>query len=382
MQDLFSRLPDELLCRILSKLRIKEAVSCSLLSKRWRNLYTQIPQLTLCASMILDRKDICENIDPLLIARVENIITDILLRHSSDLEAFRLMKEFEIKLWGYNDHVNPWHFTPQSVSKWLEIVSRKNVEQLSLYHPCTQRDFPLTALFSCTHLTTLKLNHDTLSRPPTSFTGFHHLITCSLEEIVFTEDECLTNFISHCPLLQKLSLDSCSGLRKPEICAPNLQHLDIYDNCVQVLILNCPKLETLVAEMMDLTDLRVNGLLFHQLSNWIGYLKLECGSNVVGLSLRGSYNSDGFKFDRERNQIFNIWADRFMEILGSFKSLKDLSIYTVMMLMLGEKQMAVPLINLLERLPNLERLHIPGDILLVRWNFLNVGLLFQCNLYF
>ena len=355
MQYLFSRLLDELICFILSKLRMKEAVSCSVLSKRWRFLHTQILKITIAPSLLLDYNYDSENVDSLLVERVENRISNILLMHSSDLEAFRLLKELE--MWGYNDNVNPWHFTRESVWKWLGIVSRKNVQHLTLCHSCSESDMPPPALFSCTRLTTLSLTNYTLTRPSTHFTGFNHLITCTLEEMVFTDDESLTSFISHCPLLQKLSLHCCNGLQKPAICAPNLTHLHIYDYFVQILILNYPKLQTLKIDIIGLRDLKVNGLLFYELSNRIDQLNLDCGSNLVGLSLY------------ENDEIVHLSIERFVEIMGSFKSLKELDMYAWMLMLKREILMDDPLINLFERLCNLKHLHIPVTFFLVRWNF-------------
>lgn len=85
-------LPDPLLGLILSKIPIREAVRCSVLSKRWRFVYAQIPQLTLSPILLVS------NIDPypypLLVATVEKIISNLLLLHSPDIEAFHLFNKF------------------------------------------------------------------------------------------------------------------------------------------------------------------------------------------------------------------------------------------------------------------------------------------------
>jgi hypothetical protein len=126
---------------------------------------------------------------------------------------------------------------------------------------------------------------------------------------------------------------------------------------VQVLILNCLKLQTLKIDIIGLRDLKVNGLLFYELSNHIDQLNLDCGSNLVGLSLY------------ENDEIVHLSIERFVEIMGSFKSLKELDMYAWMLMLKREILMADPLINLFERLPNIERLHIPVTFLPVRWNF-------------
>ena len=108
---LFSRLRDMVVCYILSK----QAIKCSVLSHRWRFLYTQIPQLTIFPPRFLSDDHNEEEVrfksfrlNSVVNATLENIISNILLKHSSDLEAFHL----------YDD----CKFSYQNVWKWFNIV--------------------------------------------------------------------------------------------------------------------------------------------------------------------------------------------------------------------------------------------------------------------
>jgi hypothetical protein len=114
------------------------------------------------------------------------------------------------------------------------------------------------------------------------------------------------------------------------------------DNGVEVLTVNCPKLNTLNAYLIK--DLRVNGILFNEISYTIWELNMQGGSNLIGLKMES--NSD---------ETYNFSAERFLEIVGSFKLLRVLVIF-VGPLLKSEKEMDIPLLNVFERLPHLERL--------------------------
>jgi hypothetical protein len=83
-------------------------------------------------------------------------------------------------------------------------------------------------------------------------------------------------------------------------------------------------------------------------------LEIELGNNLIALSLRSRpYGAH------------NLSDNRFLEIVGTLRSLK------VFVIDLGvafpeAKRIAVPLLNLLSRLPNLERFRLHGDLILVR----------------
>lgn len=334
--DILSTLPNPLLGLILSKLPIREAVRCSVLSKRWKFLYTQIPQLTLSPILLVPTTSRDPNPDS--VATVEKIISNLLMLHSADIEAFHL----------FTYHLQ---FTRESVWQWVTYAASRNVQHLSLcdspkeycnlfiYNP--GREIP-PALFSCTHLATLKLSNYNLKHLPTHFSGFNHLITCSFEGMQLT-DEFLSCFISHSPFLQKLTLHFCVGLRKSVISAPNLTHLSV-DGRWEALTVNCPKFRTLEMVLPNIGDLRINGVLFHELSCLVSKTKMQCGSNVAVLWLTWGYAS----------------VERVLEIVG--KALKKLVIND----MWSERQMVVFVDNLLERLPGLTRVRVRSMFDLVR----------------
>lgn len=253
--DMISLLPDDLLCLILSRIPVKEAIRCSILSKRWRFLYTEISQLTLSPHLLLGPY-VTPN--PFSILTVENIISNILLLRSWDLEAFHLSND--TCEW-HNVFNREWRFNRQSISKWVQYAAWKNIQRLTLCDSPLS-EIPPHALFSCNFLTELTLSNYILSHLPTHFSGFSHLITCNLTNIEIT-DASLACFISLCPLLQNLKLRTCKGLWKPVISAPNMIYLDVH-NGVEFLTVNCPKLRTMEAYLRK--DLRVNGVLLHEFS--------------------------------------------------------------------------------------------------------------------
>lgn len=344
--DMFSKLPDELLSSILSLIPIKEAVRCSVLSKRWRYLYTQMPQLTFSPYFIMGSRSV--NPNPLSVATVENIISNILLSHSCDLQSFYLSTH---SLRPYSQ----WQLRYQSVMQWVQCAARKKVKNLGLCHS-SESVILVPAIFSCTLLRTLLLSNYIVSHIPLSFSGFNHLTICHFFDIDFRNDS-LSRFISHCPRLENLQITNSaefyyrSGPQKLIISAPNITIIavEVYNvsrdfEPVELLAINCPKLEVFSTNYSFIKDLRVNGLLFKELSFAVQRLEMQCGSNVIGLSQNSTWKKH------------NLSAERFLDIMAAFKLLKKLSVEWVARW--SPNLMKIPLLNLLQTLPRLEHLDL------------------------
>ncbi|XP_059074771.1 FBD-associated F-box protein At5g38590 isoform X1 [Cryptomeria japonica] len=342
--DAFYTLPDSLLSFILSKIPIKDAVKSSILSKRWRFIYTQMPELTFSPDLVLgsDRP----SLNPPLVSSAENIISNILLLHSHNLEALHLHNT------GF-DH-NQRRFSRESVCKWVEFASLCNIQHLTLFDhyvpgPYNERvderhralkETPPPALFSCSRLVALSLHDYILTSVPINFVGFPRLITCRLQGVQLTE-ESLISFISLCPLLQKLEIIIDDWLGNVVIFSSTIEHLLMQR--VKSLSVNCPKLKIMSGMMLE--DLSVNGVRLYELSSAFWHLEMDCGSTLRELSMQFC--------------LGDVSASRFLHIVGNCYSLKELVIY------LGhsverEVEIDAPLLNLFHRLPNLQRLHIVG----------------------
>jgi len=355
--DRLSTLPDNLLFLILSKISFREVVQCSLLSKIWRLLYREMPNLVLCPYLLTPPRLQPPTPDPHSMSTVENIISNILQSHSSDLMAVRL--NIDTAPWNPSPTpVNsiPSQFTRQSVSNWLQCISRKNVKMLIL-RDSTARESPVPeALFSCNRLTHLKLYNHILTRIPTQFAGFKHLLICEFISIELTDDS-LAIFISQCPLLLKLQLQECVGLRRPVISALKITHLNLSVHGVEVLNVKCPKLQKF-KNLRQVKELRVNEVSFHELSPAIKTLEMNGGNNLTALWL-GLCSREGEYICSD--------SERFLQIVGSLKSLKALDICSWSLLGMRQRLVAVPILNLLGRLPNLEHFGLRGpSLVLVR----------------
>ena len=189
--DRISNLPDSLLYHILSFLQTKEAVATTILSNRWKPLWTLVPTLDL-------RDNRCKKT-----ISFKYIVYRVLALHiAPSLRCFRLR---------WHSPCNSFH-----LDTWIHAALARNVQQLHLeiYLDGGQDDshvyegelFKLpSSLYTCKTVVVLELRGGILLNPPPSF-QFPSLKILRLSEIKYGSISSISTLISGCPVLEDLSV--------------------------------------------------------------------------------------------------------------------------------------------------------------------------------
>ncbi|OVA09208.1 F-box domain [Macleaya cordata] len=174
-EDRISELPDPILHHILCFLPTKCSVSTSILSKRWRYLWTSIP--------VLDFREWRSLSDKL----------GMLSLHD-DRPTIQ-------KFYFYSDD----DFDESRVIAWISTLIRHKVEELILSLEDDIHQFP-PCFSTCESLTMLDLEAVTNLKLPFSFPRLKILW---LTYIRFVDEKLTQQFFSNCPVLEELILTSC-----------------------------------------------------------------------------------------------------------------------------------------------------------------------------
>ncbi|XP_008797500.2 F-box/FBD/LRR-repeat protein At1g13570-like isoform X2 [Phoenix dactylifera] len=282
--DLISLLPDDLLSSVLSLLPIKDSARTSVLSTRWRHLWTT-------ASLHLDSDCLHRNKRPSASwtprhqeAWRARAVDQILSVHRGPLPTCHLA--------GY------FLDNPTNVDTWLETLTRRGIQDLSFFchherrfgeEQCFYR-LP-SSLLTCSSLITLKLTNCRLPEFPRSLPAFVNLRNLFMQFTALSDDT-FRDLLSNCGSLQHVALIHCAGLRSLRVrspsldslvlkCsspdsgdsieeliiedAPNFRRLMLRENALeylQVEILDAPKLELLGFVCMDIKRLKMGGTCF------------------------------------------------------------------------------------------------------------------------
>ncbi|GMY31887.1 FBD-associated F-box protein At3g52670-like isoform X1 [Fagus crenata] len=251
--DRISNLPDSILSHILSFLRTKEAVATSILSSRWKPLWTHVPNLNLDDDefkRISDEQS--RNADIIRYRfKFEHIVSRIwALRNANPLRKFRLR-------WGFG--CDPIH-----VDTWVRAAIAQGLEELDLdlcpdqpfYMPCTLASYGKT-------LVVLKLSgYKIVLNSPSSSLGFPSLKILHLHSVRYSNHDSFSRILSCCPVLQDLSIEIHD---EPEwdfgIIVPTLKKLHLnMDSLVYKLVTNTPALEYLYFRGFLSEDLSLKNL--------------------------------------------------------------------------------------------------------------------------
>ncbi|KAJ7981721.1 putative F-box/RNI/FBD-like domains-containing protein [Quillaja saponaria] len=253
MADRLSYLPDSLLCHILSLLPFKLAVATSILSKRWRLLWTLVPRLDLddhYKQKTYNRGGYWE----------ENLFTEFEYMRFAKfiyrvfvLREAEFVKEFRLKCG------NPCT-DPSDVNAWVCASINRNLEQLEL-SLCVKKCLKLChKIFNCEKVVVLKLNGNIRLDLPFSV-SLPSLKRLHLAEILYTNDN-IWRLLSGCPVLEEfvVKLDRLGGvfnISVPTLRTLSMEYYNYVDGGDYKLEINAPSLEyfTLVHPLLRESNL-------------------------------------------------------------------------------------------------------------------------------
>ncbi|CAH1448168.1 unnamed protein product [Lactuca virosa] len=248
MVDMISALPDPILHSILSRLpTTEEVIRSSILSTRWRYLWTSIPSIDIDYSRgLMPFKEFRNN-------KFEEFVCGVLANKSIDLDSFRLCCGN--------------YFSMSTVRRWINAAITRNVKLLDLmFHPTEESkitDVP-HCLVNCSSLEVLRLCLFGGLFLLRNYSGFLTIRVLELKTCILIDDDLVKDFLkSSCPLLEDLSLVNCMTSTITVFCisCPKLKNLRIDNRKV----LDCEELGDDI-DMCDNLEIFCPKLVFLELS--------------------------------------------------------------------------------------------------------------------
>ncbi|XP_059074793.1 F-box/LRR-repeat protein At3g26922-like [Cryptomeria japonica] len=212
-------LPDSLLIFILSKISFKQAVRCSVLSKRWKFFWTVLPNLKFSTG-------------DFSASSCSRAVDNIFKLHSGLLERFEFNKSSCTRR------------SRDKICEWISYAALKDVRELSI-EESTSRPYEVPiSIFLCQSLRFLALSNFLLTNMPDSFAGFAGLATLNLYNVE-VRGKTIELMLQLCPVLEILILCKCKGLHRLQIYSDSLIFLNLSSEIAGIKA-NCPRLETLI----------------------------------------------------------------------------------------------------------------------------------------
>ncbi|KAH9316510.1 hypothetical protein KI387_025137 [Taxus chinensis] len=275
--DRLSDLPDNLLSHeILPKISFRYAVRCSVLSRRWRFLWKEMPQLHFCCQDFEKQKE--DEIQ----AIIENALEE---NKSATLHSFQL--QIALASTYYNlmklNNAHSW------VHSWVQRAAQKRVKRITI---------------------------EFFARDPKNAKKFKF-------SLMFELGDSVLSLMDLCPNLQILGVRACRELRNLKINAPNLQNLSVH---------NCEELENLKVSAPKLGFLDVGffrpATSFEVVSLHLTEIKLEQSATTQGLQLlKGISTAESVKKVTLLNRDGANQDVPSVSVLDSFPSLQELTIH-------------------------------------------------------
>ncbi|KAK9924627.1 hypothetical protein M0R45_032986 [Rubus argutus] len=246
-------LPDEILLHILTFFPTLDAVQTSLISRKWRPLWSRLRFLKFSYEHFPLNDPPSDNRDFF----AEFVDRALILRPHTPIELFSLSFIYHDR---FGFHVDSWVRSAvrhlQARELHLDFFIHRD------YHRTDETfnhkyDFPFCVLRDGA-VAVLKLTRVDLTLPASVATmGLASLSSMYLDEVYLT-DQMVRDLISGCPNLDELELQNCWGMEKLKICSKRLKKLAlayIYDpdskNTVEI---DCPNLCSLSFDNCSFTQ--------------------------------------------------------------------------------------------------------------------------------
>ncbi|GMN46530.1 hypothetical protein TIFTF001_015711 [Ficus carica] len=237
-EDKLSKLPDDIIHRILSFLPTQTAVKTSILSKQWTRIWASVP--TLDCKVYRDHLDITRE-------RFAEFIDNCLKHRDANASITKL-------------HLQVCFLTPEdAVDRWLSCVSEKTVEVLDLciLPSFVQRHRLPQRFYNARSLTVLKLENLKLDQAIDFRISFPSLKSLFLIDVRRMDDQMLHSILAGSPLLEILILQYCLSLSDPLFTSSGLQVLETTFcsyYCPRTFRVSCSSLKSLSFELEDTSD--------------------------------------------------------------------------------------------------------------------------------
>ncbi|KAK9133493.1 hypothetical protein Scep_013021 [Stephania cephalantha] len=217
-EDRISELPDSILVNeILSRLSTKCALRTTILSKRWRWLWTNVPALKFSHTSYT-----VSGLDKAKATLFMNYVDVVLLRHqTSNLRSFKLVCDGTI--------------AKSLVYSWISTVAHPNKLHELYVDFCELEHYVIpSSVYRCRSLKVLSLSFWwSVFKPPITSVSLPSLASLELHCANFVDENLTKQFISSLPALELLVLRECYFYNHHEllISGPSLKVLTLSKAC-------------------------------------------------------------------------------------------------------------------------------------------------------